>query len=122
MMNRNSTHPKCLLFSVYSDLINGRGGGIGKILHLLTLLKVTFVMTIRNVSKILLATCILIWILCPVNCTIHNKMTHKLQTAQEDQGSDLIRVLTSRPTSESSSKELNLTSKLNQTWTKPDLT
>ena len=28
---------------------------------------------------------------------------------------------TSRPTSESSSKELNLSSKLNQTWTRPDL-
>ena len=28
---------------------------------------------------------------------------------------------TSRPTSESSSKELNLGCKLNQTWTRPDL-
>ena len=31
-------------------------------------------------------------------------------------------VLTSRPTSESSSKELNLSSYLIQNWTRPDLT
>ena len=45
----------------------------------------------------------------------------QVQAQQHQQEVSRLLWNTSRPTSESSSKELNLGCKLNQTWTRPDL-